>query len=55
MTEQGGREIEIARSEMRSPASGDIRVQTSVSEGRTFRLSVSPTGGASQILWEVTL
>ncbi len=55
MTEQGGREIEIARSEMRSPASGDIRVQTSVSEGRTFRLSVSPTGGAAQILWEVTL
>ena len=55
VTEKDGQEIEIARNEMRSPASGEIRVQTSVSEGSTFRLTASSTGGAAQTLWEVTL
>ncbi len=47
--------LEIARAEFRASPNGQMRVQTSVSEGRVFRLTVSPVGGPAQTLWEVSL
>lgn len=53
--DQAAKTFEIARAELRAPQDGQMRVLTSVSEGRVFRLTVAPTEGAAQTLWEVTL
>lgn len=55
ITDPQGKPLEIARAELRATKSGQLRVQTTVSEGRVFRLTVCPTDGVPQTLWEVTL
>ena len=52
---QDAQTFEIARAEIRAPLDGQMRVLTSVSEGRVFRLTVAPSDGTAQTLWEVTL
>lgn len=55
VAEAAGKPLEIARAEFRASQNGQMRIQTSVAEGRVFRLTVSPTDGDAQTLWEVSL
>jgi len=50
-----GKPLEIVSTDLYASKDGQMRVQTSVSEGRVFRLSVSGADGMARILWEVSL
>ena len=50
-----GKPLEIVSTDLYASKDGQMRVQTSVSEGRIFRLSVSGADGLARTLWEVSL